>query len=57
MVTVAVRRMNITDRKSPNLLDYLDPKKYKILPNTPDVIMLRTRSDIPVLRERQECPT
>ena len=34
MVTVAVRRVNITDRKSPNLLDFLDPKKYKILPNT-----------------------
>jgi thiazole synthase len=34
MVTVAVRRVNITDRKSENLLDYLDPKKYKILPNT-----------------------
>jgi thiazole synthase len=34
VVTVAVRRVNITDRKSPNLLDYVDPKKYKILPNT-----------------------
>jgi thiazole synthase len=34
VVTVAVRRVNITDRKSENLLDYLDPKKYKILPNT-----------------------
>jgi thiazole synthase len=34
MVTVAVRRVNITDRNSPNLLDYLDQKKYKILPNT-----------------------
>lgn len=34
IVTVAVRRVNITDRKSPNLLDYIDPKKYKILPNT-----------------------
>lgn len=34
VVTVAVRRVNITDRKSPNLLDYIDPKKYKILPNT-----------------------
>ena len=34
MVTVAVRRVNITDRKSENLLDYVDPKKYKILPNT-----------------------
>lgn len=34
VVTVAVRRVNITDRKSENLLDYLDPKRYKILPNT-----------------------
>jgi len=34
VVTVAVRRTNITDRNSPNLLDYIDPKKYKILPNT-----------------------
>lgn len=34
VVTVAVRRTNITDRKSENLLDYIDPKKYKILPNT-----------------------
>jgi len=34
VVTVAVRRVNITDRKSDNLLDFIDPKKYKILPNT-----------------------
>ena len=34
MVTVAVRRVNITDRASENLLDYLDPKEYRILPNT-----------------------
>jgi thiazole synthase len=34
MVTVAVRRVNIIDRDKENLLDYLDPKKYKILPNT-----------------------
>jgi thiazole synthase len=34
VVTVAVRRVNITDRASENLLDYIDPKKYKILPNT-----------------------
>lgn len=33
-VTVAVRRVNILDRAQENLLDYLDPKKYKILPNT-----------------------
>src|SRR3989441_3870723 len=34
VVTVAVRRVNITDRKTENLLDYISPKKYKILPNT-----------------------
>ena len=34
VVTVAVRRVNITDRESENLLDFIDPKKYKILPNT-----------------------
>jgi thiazole synthase len=34
VVTVAVRRVNITDRKTKNLLDYLDPHVYKILPNT-----------------------
>ncbi len=34
VVTVAVRRVNITDRSKENLLDYLDPKKYQILPNT-----------------------
>ncbi|MDH4228432.1 MAG: thiazole synthase [Nitrospirota bacterium] len=34
VVTVAVRRVNITDPGQPNLLDYLDPKIYKILPNT-----------------------
>jgi thiazole synthase len=34
VVTVSVRRVNIFDRKSPNLLDYIDPRKYKILPNT-----------------------
>lgn len=34
VVTVAVRRTNITDRATENLLDYIDPKVYKILPNT-----------------------
>ena len=34
VVTVAVRRVNITDYSRENLLDYIDPKKYIILPNT-----------------------
>lgn len=33
MVTVAVRRVNL-DRNQESLLDYLDPKKYTLLPNT-----------------------
>ena len=34
MVTVAVRRVNITNKKKPLLMDYIDPKKIKYLPNT-----------------------
>jgi thiazole synthase len=34
MVTVAVRRVNVTDRTKESLLDYIDTKKYFILPNT-----------------------
>ena len=35
MVTVAIRRMNIgQDHVSENLLDYVSPEKYTILPNT-----------------------
>ena len=34
MVTVAVRRVNILDRKKPLLSDYIDPKKIIFLPNT-----------------------
>ena len=34
MVTVAVRRVNITDPKKEMLVDFIDPKKYIYLPNT-----------------------
>ncbi len=34
IVTVAVRRVNILDKKKPVLMDYLDPKKIIYLPNT-----------------------
>jgi thiazole synthase len=34
VVTVAVRRERLFDRQGRNLLDYLDPRKYTILPNT-----------------------
>ena len=34
MVTVAVRRVNMTNPKAPMLMDSIDPKKYIYLPNT-----------------------
>ena len=34
MVTVALRRVNILDKKKPMLTDYLNPKKIIFLPNT-----------------------
>ena len=34
MVTVAVRRVNISDKKKPLLMDYINPKKISYLPNT-----------------------
>jgi len=34
MVTVAVRRVNISDRSKESLLDYIDTKRMFILPNT-----------------------
>ncbi len=34
IVTVAVRRVNLTDPDQPMLVDYLDPETYTYLPNT-----------------------
>jgi len=34
MITVAVRRVNISDRTKESLLDYIDTSKYFVLPNT-----------------------
>jgi thiazole synthase len=34
IVTVAVRRVNISDRNQPLLMDFIDPKKVTYLPNT-----------------------
>ncbi|WP_372073097.1 sulfur carrier protein ThiS [Tistrella mobilis] len=34
IVTVAVRRVNVTDPSAPMLMDYVDPKRYVYLPNT-----------------------
>lgn len=34
IVTVAVRRTSVADPKQPRLFDFIDPKKYMILPNT-----------------------
>jgi thiazole synthase len=34
MVTVAVRRVNVSDRSKESLLDFIDTKKFFLLPNT-----------------------
>src|SRR5439155_661607 len=34
VITVAVRRVNLTDRSQQSLLDYIDTSKYFLLPNT-----------------------
>ena len=34
IVTVAVRRVNVTNKKKPLLMDFIDPKKITYLPNT-----------------------
>ncbi|WP_174292338.1 sulfur carrier protein ThiS [Sphingomonas bacterium] len=34
IVTVAVRRVNVSDRNAPMLTDYIDPKRVTYLPNT-----------------------
>src|SRR6516225_7431793 len=34
LITVAVRRVNLTDRSKESLLDYIDREKIFILPNT-----------------------
>ena len=39
IVTVAVRRVNISDKKKPLLMDYIDPKKITYLPNTHQMML------------------
>jgi len=34
VVTMAVRRVNLTDKSKESLLDYIDTKRYTLLPNT-----------------------
>src|SRR3989338_6325458 len=34
IITVAVRRINLDDKTKESLLDYIDTKKYTLLPNT-----------------------
>ena len=34
MITVAIRRVNLSDPSEPRLVDFIDPKQYIFLPNT-----------------------
>ena len=45
MVTVAVRRINILDKKKPILTDYLNPKKLLIYRIQLGVLILKMRSN------------
>ena len=40
IVTVAVRRVNISDKKKPLLMDYIDPKKLPTYQIQQDVLIL-----------------
>ena len=40
IVTVAVRRVNITNKKKPLLMDYIDPKKLLIFQILQDALIL-----------------
>ena len=44
MVTVAVRRVNILDKKKPLLMDYLNPKKLHIFLIPQDVLLQKKLS-------------
>ena len=46
IVTVAVRRVNITDKKKPLLMDYIDPKKLHIYLTQLDVLILKRRLEL-----------
>ena len=46
MVTVAVRRINILDKKKPILTDYLNQKKLLIYRIQPGVLILKMRSEL-----------
>ena len=41
MVTVAVRRVNIFDKKKPLLMDYINPKKFLTFQILLDVLILK----------------
>jgi thiazole synthase len=64
VVTVAVRRTNITDRKSENLLDFIDPKNKRSFPIQQDVIISmpsdtqgsQTGSDMVKIEDQRQRP-
>ena len=46
MVTVAIRRVNILDKKKPLLMDYIDPKKFVIYQIQLVVLVLRMHLEL-----------
>ena len=57
MITVAVRRVNISDRSKESLLDYIDTSRYFILPNTAGCYTPTRRSGRRGWAARRACRT
>ena len=46
MVTVAVRRVNISDKRKPLLMDYVNPKKFLIFQIQQDVLIQKMHLEL-----------
>ena len=57
IVTVALRRADLSGKHDPfaNILDFIDPGKYLLLPNTSGALDARKRFALPVWLRRRGC--
>ncbi len=57
IVTVALRRADLSGKHNPfaNILDFIDPNKYLLLPNTSGALDAAKRCALPVLLRRPGC--
>ena len=57
IVTVALRRADLSGKGDPyaNILDFIDPQRYLLLPNTSGAMMPRRPCVSPVSRRPRDC--